>query len=102
MKSHSLSLGDPVFFENQGHSAEGLPGSTREGLEKRLGNLLGSRLVDVGLKIQQWLLEVLPLRSQHMGRRTHTTLFPLPTSSSFLFLDMHFDNVNWYIGHLAI
>ena len=98
VKSHSFSLGDPVFFENQGHSAEGLPGSTREGLEKRLGNLLGSRLVDVGLKIQQWLLEVLPLRSQHMGRRTHTTLFPLPTSSSLLlgvFPDLSALEVGW-------
>ena len=98
VKSHLFSLGDPVFFENQGHSAEGLPGSTREGLEKRLGNLLGSRLVDVGLKIQQWLLEVLPLRSQHMGRRTHTTLFPLPTSSSLLlgvFPDLSALEVGW-------
>ena len=31
---HQSFLGDPVDFKNQGHSAKGLPGSTRQGWRK--------------------------------------------------------------------
>ena len=83
--------GDPVTFKHQGHpietprhSAGKHPGLIQQGTEKSLGNLEGSRLVDLGLRVQQMLLEVSSLRSQSMGRRSRSSLFPLPSSSSVL------------------
>ena len=109
MEPCPVPLSDPVLFDDQGHVSfdlghSGLDASGPRVSEsgKSLGVLSGSTLGELGLRVQQWLLEVVPLRGKAMGRRTKTTLLPLPTSSSFLFLDMHFDNVNWYIGHLAI
>lgn len=47
-------------------------------------DLVGSTVVEMGRKVQQWLLEVSPLRGQTMGRKAEMTLFPLPTSNSSL------------------
>ena len=41
------------------------------------------RLVELGPRILQWLLEVVPLRSKSTGRCS-SSVFPLPTSSSLL------------------
>ena len=83
--------GDPVTFKHQGHPIETPrhcagkhPGLIQQGTEKSLGNLEGSRMVDLGLRVQQMLLEVSSLRSQPMGRRSRSSLFPLPSSSSVL------------------
>ena len=45
---------------------------------------MGARILELGPRVQQWLQEVVPLRSQPMGRRDKATLFPLPASSSLL------------------
>ena len=67
--------------ETHSHSAVGAPGFINSGAKKGLGELVGSRVSDLGLKIQQWLLEVFPLRSQSTGKRAYSSVFPLPTSS---------------------
>ena len=47
-------------------------------------DLVGKSLFELGPLILQWLLEVIPLRSKHMGGRSSSSLFPLPTSRSCL------------------
>jgi hypothetical protein len=83
--------GDPVPLVDlghrvpcQGHSALVTPGSDESGVEKSWSELEGSSILEMGLKVQQWLLGVIPLRGQTTGRRGKNTLFPLPTSSSKL------------------
>ena len=61
-------------------SIQTLRGPTKKSVE----DLVGKGLLDVGPKMLQWLLEVIPLRSKHMGRKSGSTLFPLPTSSTCL------------------
>ena len=85
------SHGDPAVFKGQGlplvdesQGALEQPGRRVADREKALSGLVGSRVVDLGFIIQQWLLEVVPLRSQSMGKRTENSLFPLPTSSESL------------------
>lgn len=84
-------LGDPVPLVDlghrvpcQSHSALVTPGSDESGVEKGWSELEGSSILEMGLKVQQWLLGVIPLRGQTTGRRGKNTLFPLPTSSSKL------------------
>ena len=91
MEPCPVPLSDPVLFDDQGHVSfdlghSGLDASGPRESErgKSLGVLSGSTLGELGLRVQQWLLEVVPLRGKAMGRRTKTTLLPLPTSSSFL------------------
>ena len=50
------------------------------GKKDALCELSGLTLGDVGLKLQQTLLEVLPLRSQPTGKGEKLAIFPLPTS----------------------
>eukprot|EP00435_Cladocopium_sp_Y103_P050459 s406_g15.t1 len=49
-----------------------------------LSSLEGKSLGETGTFLLAKLLEVLPLRSQHTGRRDKTAVFPLPTSRSSL------------------
>ena len=86
-----LMPGDRSEFEGsghdllaQGHRALGSSVPFFHGREKSLSDLVGSTVVEMGLKVQQWLLEVSPLRGQTMGRKAKMTLFPLPTSNSSL------------------
>ena len=91
MEPSRLLLGDPVPFEDQGrfHACQGVrdletPDLRETVREKSEAGLFGSTLEGLGLKVQQWLLEVSPLRGKSTGRRSSATLFPLPTSSSVL------------------
>jgi len=84
-------IGDPAPFVGQGHnfpepshSAGAQSGPLWSPSGKRTSDLEGLRFVELGPRVQQWLQEVLPLRSKPMGRRDVTTLFPLPTSCSTL------------------
>ena len=55
-------------------------------------------LVELGHKIHQWLLEVLPLRSQTTGGTDGQGLFPLPTSReklSGVFHDLGQHEISW-------
>ena len=68
-----LGFGDPVPFENQGRfceaSGHGVEASARpSGREegKKVFDLTGTRVLEIGPRVQQWLLEALPLRSQRI------------------------------------
>ena len=74
--------------------------SVRRGEKRNLGQFAweGSRLSSCGTSLFGLLLEVLPLRSQYMGRRSSTDIFPLPTSrSAFLKVDdtLNDDEFGW-------
>jgi len=99
------SLGDPVAFQNQGHLFP-QPGHCAQAelerecrsKEKRSEDLIGARVLEVGPRVQQWLLEVMPLRSQPTGKREKNALFPLPTSSTLLvdiFPDLDALELSW-------
>ena len=88
---YESSTGDPANFKGQGQPpptrSQGtldFSGSRVPGTKKDWGDLVGARVVDMGLRIQQWLLEVIPLRSSSTGKRMDNSVFPLPTSSSYL------------------
>lgn len=82
---------DSVTLNNQSHGPQ-QPGHSAmvddlkatRCKEKSVSDLMGARILELGPRVQQWLQEVVPLRSQPMGRRDKTTLFPLPASSSLL------------------
>ena len=86
-----LYIGDPVPFVDQGHvlpepchSVGDNSGPLWSPSVKRTSDLEGLRIIEIGPRVQQWLQEVLPLRSKPTGRPDSTTLFPLPTSCSTL------------------
>ena len=88
---YEMPSGDPASFKGQGlplstqsQGAMETSGSGVPGGKKDWGDLVGARVVDMGLRIQQWLLEVIPLRSSSTGKRMDNSVFPLPTSSSYL------------------
>ena len=90
-QSGFLATGGPVPFEDQGHflferghSAPADAQLVQGSMKKVCGDLVGKSVAELGPRVQQWLLEVLRLRSQPTVRRTKTTLFPLPSSSSIL------------------
>lgn len=64
-------------------------------------SLVGYRLVELGVKVFQRLLEVVPLRSQTTGNVLRTSLFPLPTSRIVL-LDclpsLTNDDLSWMLA----
>lgn len=69
-----------------GHAGEVLHGGhssqTRGGPDKKsLSELEGLGVHEMGHKILQWLLEVVPVRGQSKGGGNGLSLFPLPTSS---------------------
>ena len=83
-------IGDRPAFEGHGHlsgAAQRLDSTpTRESHGPRkshVADLVGKRMVELGPRILQWLLEVVPLRSKSTGRSS-TSVFPLPTSSTLL------------------
>eukprot|EP00435_Cladocopium_sp_Y103_P057709 s1098_g20.t1 len=85
------SEGDSVGFRDQSHPDSCLDHSVKDPsgpvlspCGKVLSDFVGCRFLDLGPRIQQLLQEVLPLRSEPMGKRNDTTLFPLPTSRSIL------------------
>eukprot|EP00438_Fugacium_kawagutii_P023415 Skav216598 [mRNA] locus=scaffold2855:145436:149216:+ [translate_table: standard] len=55
-----------------------------DGEKELLLPLVGCRLADLGGKVFQLLLEVLPLRGQPKGDGSESSLFPLPTSRGVL------------------
>ena len=86
-----LHSGDRGAFQNPGHPFCHRDHSVLDSAnldehikKKDLSELSGLRVYEMGPKIQQWLLGVIPLRSKSTGRKTATTLFPLPTSGEVL------------------
>ena len=72
----------------------------RRGVKKGFRQLSwgGCFLRDCGFYLFEELLEVLPLRSQNMGKRDSTAIFPLPTSRSLIlefFPDLSECELSW-------
>ena len=68
--------------------------------KKRVTELEGKGILEMGPKVLQWVLEVFPLRSQTMGEGGSFSLFPLPTSRTSLqtfFPSLETAEVSWLI-----
>ena len=81
----NLALFGGADVDGMDHVYTGIcPAVSQVKKDDRGSDLVGLKMHELGLRVHQKLLEVLPLRGSTTGERNIKDIFPLPTSKSFL------------------